>query len=85
VGELSPPDAAYELYASNVVRRPATNKEIRQKFLCIIGRLWARQADAPKGLVPCCLSSAQALQPSRRARLFRRYPNEQGGVAFWFP
>ena len=76
VGELLPPDAAYELYPKNVVSRPAPNKESRQKFLCIIGRLWARRADAPKVLVPCYPSSGQALRPRRRARLSRRYLNE---------
>src|SRR6476620_8649995 len=85
MGELSLLFAAYELHARNVVSRPVPNKGIRKKFLRIIGRLWARRAGAPKGLVPCYPSSAQALRRCRRARLFRRYPNEQGVAAFWFP
>src|SRR5580765_722741 len=85
VGEPLPPDAAYELYPGNVVSRPAPNKEIRKKFLRITDPLWARRADAPKVLVPCYPSSARALRQCRRARLFRRYPNEQDGCAFWFP
>src|SRR6476659_9138293 len=76
VGELLPLDAAYEPCPRNVVSRPAPNKEIRQKSLRITDPLWARRADAPKVLVPCYPSS-RALRPCRRARLFRRYPNEQ--------
>src|SRR6476660_7308672 len=90
MGELPPPEllllfAAYELYARNVVSRPAPNKGIRKKFLRITGCLWARPAGALKVLVPCYPSSSQALRQCRRARLFRRYLNEQGVAAFWFP
>jgi len=85
MGELSLLFAAYELYARNVVNSPAPNKRIRQKFLRITGRLWARQVDAPKVLVPWYPTPAQALRQCRRARLFRRYLNEQGVAGFWFP
>src|SRR6476646_8615068 len=85
MGELSLLFAAYELYARNVVSRPTSNKAIRKKFLRITGPLWARRAGAPKVLAPCYPSSAQALRQCRRARLSRRYPNEQDEAAFGFP
>src|SRR6476660_102102 len=85
MGELSLLFAAYELHARNVVSRPAPNRAIRKKFLRITGRLWARRADAPKVLVPCYPSAAQALRQCRRARLFHRYPNEQDEAACGFP
>src|SRR5689334_19756752 len=84
VGELSPL-APYERHARKMISRPAPNKEIREKFLRITGRLLVRPADAPKVLVPCFRSSAQPLRRCHHAPLFRRYPNEQGGAAFWFP
>src|SRR5262249_60037076 len=75
--------AAYELNARNTVNKPATNKGTQ--FLRITGRLWARRAGAPKVLVPCSPRAERALRSSRRARLLRRYRNEQDGAAFWFP
>jgi hypothetical protein len=66
----------------NDVSRPAPIKKIRQNFLRITGRLWARRADAPKVLVPCYLSAAQAFRQRRPVRLFRHYLNEQAEAAF---
>jgi hypothetical protein len=81
MGELSLPELV--LHARNGISRPAINKGTQ--FLRITGRLWARRAGVPKVLVPCYPSFAQTYRPSRLARLFRPYPNEQGGAAFWFP
>src|SRR5262249_31174731 len=80
MGELSL--AAYEAHARNVVHRPAANKGT--KFLRITGRLRARRAGGPKVWVPCYPSLARTHRPCRLARLFRLYPNEQGGAASWF-
>src|SRR4029453_4419003 len=90
IWELLPADAlrflaAEELVARTVISRPATNKNIRRKFLRITGRLWAPRVGERTILVLCYPSFAQALRPCRRARLFRRCPNERGAAVFWFP
>src|ERR1700757_1329228 len=91
IGVSPPPElrllfAANRLVAKNIISRPATDKLMRLEFLCITGRrLWAARADDPKVLVLYYQSSEQARRPCRRARLPRRYPNERGGAAFWFP
>src|SRR5215472_4745340 len=77
--------AAWELHARYGNSTPAINKGVPQKFLRIIGRLWAPLAGGLRVLAPCYVSLAQEFRLCRHELLFGRSRNEQDGVGSSFP